>query len=162
MTATAAPTKTTPRTAPAPRATTPCTWLTLTERVRDAGGYRTTENAEHRTRVVLSALGTQVTGEERVALARALPEEAARLIATRPPALRPLPARDFVEAIASHLDNATPATARWDTSTVLTVLATLLPPPLLTNILTRLPRGYALLFGRAELSADHSLAHRAG
>ncbi|MFC8712108.1 DUF2267 domain-containing protein [Streptomyces sp. NPDC057197] len=166
MTATAAPTKTTPRTTPrtaaARCATAPCTWLTLTERVRNAGGYRTAAEAEHRTRVVLSALGSQVTGEERVSLAHALPEEAAGLIAAQIPALHPLPARDFVESVASRLDNATTATARWDTSTVLTVLADLLPPPLLTNVLTQLPRGYALLFGRAELSADRPLAHRTG
>ncbi|MFB7594894.1 DUF2267 domain-containing protein [Streptomyces sp. NPDC056160] len=158
MTATAAPTRKTTST-PANFPSTDTTWLTLTERVREAGGYRTRAEAEHITRTVLSVLGTHVTGDERVALARALPEEAARVLASQIPALRPLPAPDFVEAVASRLDNSTPATARWDTGTVLTVLADLLPPPVLTDVLTHLPTGYALLFGRAELGGPRR-AHR--
>ncbi|RPK43120.1 hypothetical protein EES37_17650 [Streptomyces sp. ADI91-18] len=46
---------------------------------------------------------------------------------------------------------ATPATARWDTGAVLTVVARLAGPDLLARILRRLPDGYALLFGQAEL-----------
>lgn len=45
----------------------------------------------------------------------------------------------------------TPATARWDTGAVLATVADLAGPDLLDRILTQLPSGYALLFGRAEL-----------
>ena len=54
-------------------------WTDLAEAVQDAGQYVSTAEAEHVLRVVLSALGDHVTGEERVDLARALPEEAARI-----------------------------------------------------------------------------------
>ncbi|MEU5089670.1 DUF2267 domain-containing protein [Streptomyces sp. NPDC021356] len=157
MTATAAPTRKTIST-PANSPSTDTTWHALTERVREAGGYRTRAEAEHITRTVLSALGTHVTGDERVALARALPEEAARVIAAQIPVVRPLTAREFVESVASRIDGSTPATARWDTGTVLTVLAAHLPPSVLTDVLTHLPAGYALLFGRVELGG----ARRAG
>nr|BFD84605.1 hypothetical protein StreXyl84_40060 [Streptomyces sp. Xyl84] len=162
MTAPAAPIRTLTTPTEADSATTSRTWQTLTDRVREAGGYTTRAQAERVTRTVLSALGTHVTGDERVALARALPEEAARVIAAQIPVVRPLTAREFVESVASRLDNSTPATARWDTGTVLTVLADLLPPPVLTDVLAQLPPGYALLFGRAELRGPRPPAPRRG
>lgn len=47
---------------------------------------------------------------------------------------------------------AAPATVRWDTGAVLTAIGGLAGPSLLDRLLTRLPPGYALLFGRAELT----------
>ncbi|KJY17238.1 hypothetical protein VR43_30815, partial [Streptomyces sp. NRRL S-104] len=44
-----------------------------------------------------------------------------------------------------------PAVARWDTGAVLAVVARLAGPGLLARILHRLPDGYALLFGQAQL-----------
>ncbi|MFJ9742780.1 DUF2267 domain-containing protein [Streptomyces sp. NPDC101166] len=124
----------------------------MIEAVREAGGYPTTAEAEHITSVVLSALGGQITGDERVALAHALPRRAAALIASRPPAPRPLPARDFVDSLTEHLQGATPATARWHAGSVLSALPPLLGTPLATRLLAQLPSGYALLFGKAELT----------
>ncbi|MFE2275645.1 DUF2267 domain-containing protein, partial [Streptomyces lavendulae] len=46
---------------------------------------------------------------------------------------------------------ATPAVARWDTGAVLAIVTRLAGPDLLARILRRLPDGYALLFGQAEL-----------
>lgn len=126
-------------------------WRELTEKVRDAGQYATRAEAERITRIVLSALGGHVTGEERVDLAQTLPREAARLIASQIPVTRPLTAPEFVETAAARIEGATPATARWDVSSVLSVLADMLDPNLLDRILAQLPPGYALLFGRAEL-----------
>ncbi|MFI0190202.1 DUF2267 domain-containing protein [Streptomyces sp. NPDC017082] len=128
-------------------------WLELTEAVREAGQYPTRAEAERITRTVLAALGGHVTGEERVSLAQALPREAGRVIASQIPAVHPLTAREFVESVATRLEDATPATARWDVSSVLGVLSTHLGETLTTRILTQLPPGYALLFGRAELAA---------
>ncbi|WP_316743186.1 DUF2267 domain-containing protein [Streptomyces sp. MK7] len=127
-------------------------WEELTEKVREAGQYATRPEAERVTRIVLSVLGGHVTGEERVDLAQALPREAAQVIASQIPATRPLTAPEFVEAAAARIEGSTPATARWDVSSVLSVLADTLDPNLLNRILTQLPPGYALLFGRADLS----------
>ncbi len=48
--------------------------------------------------------------------------------------------------------NTTLATARWDASCVLTALADLVGEDLTARLLDYLPRGYALLFGRADLT----------
>ncbi|MBL1080430.1 DUF2267 domain-containing protein [Streptomyces actinomycinicus] len=130
-------------------------WLKLTEAVRDAGRYPTRAEAERVTRIVLSALGGHVTGDERVALAQALPREAGRVIASQIPATHPLTAREFVESVATRIEGSTPATARWDVSSVLSVLSTYVGEPLTSRVLAQLPPGYALLFGRADLAAHH-------
>ncbi|MBV2354425.1 DUF2267 domain-containing protein [Streptomyces sp. J2-1] len=141
-------------TTPHPRLAAPALgWPELTEAVREAGRYETAPEAEQITRTVLSALGTQVTGEERVSLAQSLPHEAALLIAAEIPSTTPLTAREFVESVAARLPDTTPATARWHTTSVLTTLSTHLPTPLTAALLTQLPSGYAFLFGRAELAA---------
>ena len=128
------------------------TFRELLVAVAVAGGYETDAEAEEVTRAVLAALGAHVTGEERVALARSLPEEAARTIADEIPLEQPLDAPGFAAAVAARLPGATPATARWHIGSVLTVIGNVVGDDLVTRILSRLPRGYALLFGRAELT----------
>ncbi|MGW1954217.1 DUF2267 domain-containing protein [Streptomyces sp. NPDC001920] len=132
------------RSAPRPR------WSRLIEDVRRSGRYPTTEQAERVTRTVLSALGALVIGEERVELAGALPEEAARVIASQIPATRPVTAAEFVDSIAAHSEGATPHTARWDAGSVLGVLTNLVGEDLSDRVLRELPPGYASFFGRAE------------
>ncbi|MEU2269955.1 DUF2267 domain-containing protein [Streptomyces olindensis] len=127
-------------------------WTELVEAVRESGQYTTRSEAERVTRIVLSALGGHVIGDERVDLARALPEEAARVIAGQIPVTRRLTAAEFVESVAARIEGATPATARWDVSSVLSVLPRLIGDDLVTRVLAQLPAGYALLFGRADLS----------
>ncbi|MFF8399196.1 DUF2267 domain-containing protein [Streptomyces sp. NPDC016172] len=127
-------------------------WPQLIDAVRETGLYPTRTKAEQVTRTVLAALGTHVTGDERVDLARALPEEAARLIAAQIPATHRLTAVQFVDSVASRSPGATPATARWDVSSVLSALPPLIGDDLVTRILAQLPAGYALLFGRADLT----------
>ncbi|MFJ8093960.1 DUF2267 domain-containing protein [Streptomyces griseofuscus] len=134
---------------PAPRTT----WEALTEAVRETGGYPARAQAEHLTRLVLPALGTHLTGDERVALAQSLPPEAGHLIASQIPLPHPLTAREFVDLVSTQLPDSTPATARWDVSSVLTAISTTIGPALTDQVLSQLPRGYALLFGRAELAA---------
>lgn len=154
MIATTAPVETTRRGTSAARGAEAAEhrrWEELAEKVREAGQYATRSEAERVTRIVLSALGGHVTGEERVDLARTLPREAAQVIASQIPVTRPLTAPEFVEAAAARIEGSTPATARWDVSSVLSVLADMLAPNLLNRILAQLPPGYALLFGRAEL-----------
>ncbi|MFC8142223.1 DUF2267 domain-containing protein [Streptomyces paradoxus] len=127
-------------------------WPQLIEAVRETGLYPTRTKAEQVTRTVLAALGTHVTGDERVDLARALPGEAARLIAAQIPATHRLTAARFVDEVASRTPGATSATARWDVSSVLSTLPPLIGDDLVTRILAQLPAGYALLFGRADLT----------
>jgi len=74
------------------------------------------------------------------------------VIASQIPATRPLTAAEFVESVAARIEGSTPATARWDASSVLGVLPSLVGEDLITRIIGQLPQGYALLFGRAELT----------
>ncbi|MFE9096369.1 DUF2267 domain-containing protein [Streptomyces sp. NPDC007264] len=124
----------------------------MIEAVKESGQYTTTREAERITRIVLSALGGHVIGDERVELVRRLPEEAAHLIASQIPVTRPLTAPEFVDAAAARIEGSTPATARWDVGAVLCTLPGLVGDDLTDRILRHLPSGYALLFGKAELT----------
>lgn len=126
-------------------------WDDLVAKVREAGLYPTQEQAERVTRAVLAALGEHVVGDERVDLARALPDEAARIVAAQVPAHEVPAAAEFVGELSRRLPNATHATARWDTTSVLGVLPELIGDDLTHRLLAQLPSGYALLFGQAEL-----------
>ncbi|WP_435865503.1 DUF2267 domain-containing protein [Streptomyces spectabilis] len=127
------------------------TYEQMLEKVRYEGAYPTRDRAEEAVRLVLAGLGRQLTGDERVELAARLPLEAARVLTEQIPATQPLTGWAFVQDLASRT-GATLATTRWDTGSVLCAVATLAGPDLLTRILHQLPSGYALLFGRAELS----------
>jgi uncharacterized protein (DUF2267 family) len=127
------------------------TFHQMLERIRYEGAYPTRERAEDVTRAVLAALGRQLTGDERVELAACLPVEAALDLTGQLPAPQPLTGWGFVKDLAART-GATPATARWDTGAVLTVVGHLAGPSLMDRILAQLPSGYALLFGRAELT----------
>ncbi|MFE0347984.1 DUF2267 domain-containing protein [Streptomyces griseoluteus] len=122
----------------------------FTEAVREVGRYRSTAEAEAVTHTVLLALSAHLPATERAELTPLLPTEAT---VSAPLAPRPLTAREFVESVALHIENATPATARWHVTSVLTALAQQLGIAHTTRLLSQLPSGYALLFGRAELVA---------
>ncbi|MFE7759072.1 DUF2267 domain-containing protein [Streptomyces sp. NPDC057418] len=122
----------------------------MLERIRYEGAYPTRERAETVTRAVLSSLGRQLTGDARVDLAARLPAQAARIFTVQTPDPSPLTGWRFVKDLVA-LTGGTPATARWDTQTVLATVGHLAGPDLLDRILAQLPPGYALLFGRAEL-----------
>ncbi|MGW5114224.1 DUF2267 domain-containing protein [Streptomyces noursei] len=126
------------------------TFPTLVEKVRRDGGYATTDGARDVTLTVLAALGRQLTGDERVALAGTLPFEAAVAFAGEVPATRQLAGGEFIGELADRTGN-TSAVARWQVGVVFSVVAELAGPALMLDILHHLPDGYALLFGRAEL-----------
>ncbi len=127
------------------------TYEQILEKVRYEGAYPTRERAEEAVRLVLAGLGRQLTGDERVELAARLPFEAARVLTAQIPGTQPLTGWAFVKDLAART-GATLGTTRWDTGSVLCVVAALAGPDLLTDILRQLPSGYALLFGRAELT----------
>ncbi|MFI9187081.1 DUF2267 domain-containing protein [Streptomyces goshikiensis] len=136
-----------------PRANASATAMTfdrMLERVRYEGAYPTRERAAEAVHHVLAALGRQLTGDERVDLAQCLPVEAALTLTAQIPDTRHHTGWGFVKDLAART-GATPATARWDTGAVLATVARLAGPDLLARILRRLPDGYALLFGQAEL-----------
>ncbi|MCY0961356.1 DUF2267 domain-containing protein [Streptomyces sp. H27-H5] len=122
----------------------------MLERVRYEGAYPTRERAEEAVRAVLTALGRQITGDERVDLAHRLPTEAALTLTASAPDAEQLTGWGFVKDLATRTGG-TPAVARWDTGAVLAAVASLAGPDLLARILHRLPEGYALLFGQAQL-----------
>ncbi|GHD82806.1 DUF2267 domain-containing protein [Streptomyces goshikiensis] len=130
--------------------TTAMTFDRMLERVRYEGAYPTRERAAEAVHHVLAALGRQLTGDERADLAQCLPVEAALTLTAQIPDTRHLTGWGFVKDLAART-GATPATARWDTGAVLATVARLAGPDLLARILRRLPDGYALLFGQAEL-----------
>lgn len=128
------------------------TFEQVLEKVRYEGAYPTRAQAEEVVRAVLAAFGRQLTGDEREELVARLPHEAAISFASEVPATEPLTGRDFVKDLAARTAGTT-ATTRWNTSTVLRVVAQLAGEELIRRIIAQLPPGYALLFGRAELTA---------
>ncbi|MDX3242580.1 DUF2267 domain-containing protein [Streptomyces sp. ME18-1-4] len=127
------------------------TFEQMLEQVRYEGAYATRAQAEQAVRVVLAAFGRTLTGDERVELAARLPHEAAVILSSQIPATEALTGWGFVKDLATRTGG-TPATTRWDTGTVLRIVAHLAGEELLDRILAQLPSGYALLFGRAELT----------
>ncbi|MFJ9845319.1 DUF2267 domain-containing protein [Kitasatospora sp. NPDC101155] len=121
----------------------------LLQQVRTSGRYPSDEEAERVLTAVLALLGSQLTGDERCDLAAALPERARAVLAAQMPLPHPVTAPAFVETLAHTLGTSLTA-ARWDASSVLT---TLTDDHLTDRLLAHLPRGYALLFGRADLAA---------
>ncbi|MEJ8645652.1 DUF2267 domain-containing protein [Streptomyces sp. MS1.HAVA.3] len=136
---------------------TAVTFDQMLERVRYEGAYPTRERAEEAVHHVLAALGRQVTRDERVDLAQRLPVEAALSLTASVPDSAQLTGWGFVKDLAARTGG-TPATARWDTGAVLAVVTRLAGPDLLARILDRLPGGYALLFGQAELRQPQAAA----
>jgi uncharacterized protein (DUF2267 family) len=127
------------------------TFAQMLEQVRYNGAYPTRERAEVVVAAVLAALGRRVTGEERVELAARLPREAAQIFAAQVPATDSMTGWSFVRDLAARTGG-TLATTRWDVGSVLGVVARIAGPDLLDRILGGLPSGYAILFGRAELT----------
>ncbi|MFG2603087.1 DUF2267 domain-containing protein [Streptomyces sp. NPDC048514] len=123
----------------------------MLEKVRYDGAYPTREKAEEVVRLVLAGLGRQLTGDERVELAPRLPLEAARILTAQIPDTQPLTGPAFVKDLAART-GASLATTRWDTGTVFSAVAAYAGPDLITRILHKLPSGYSLLFGRAQLT----------
>ena len=126
------------------------TFEQMLEHVPYEGAYPSRERAAESVHHVLAALGRRLTGEERIDLAQCLPIEAALTLTAQIPDTEHLTGWGFVKDLAART-GATPATARWDTGAVLAVVTSLAGPDLLARILHRLPDGYALLFGHAEL-----------
>jgi uncharacterized protein (DUF2267 family) len=121
--------------------------------VRDRGEYVSQAEAERASRTVLSALAARLAGGEAKDLAAQLPPELqpAILDAERPGGPWAAGEQEFLTRLAEEL-GATPETARWDASAVLSTLAEAVSGGELNQLLTQLPAGYAPLFGRPDLA----------
>ncbi|MGW5336409.1 DUF2267 domain-containing protein [Streptomyces bauhiniae] len=126
-------------------------WTDLIEAVRETGRYSTTAEAEQVTRIVLSGFGGMLRGDSRAAFTQALPPEAGEALSSPTSEIFQPTAREFVESMATRIEGATPATARWHVSSVLNVLAEQAGTSPTARLISQLPPGYALLFGLAEL-----------
>lgn len=120
-------------------------------KVRDRGEYADRAEAERVTQLVLTVLAQRLDANEAADLAAQLPRPAGAVLTEGPgPAVR-LGVHDFLGRVATGT-GATERTAQWDASAVLSTVAETISGGELNDVLTQLPSGYAMLFGRPGLS----------
>ncbi len=132
----------------APR-TASTTYEGMLERIRYDGAYPTREHAERVVTTVLTAFGPLLPGTGRARLAARLPAEGAAHLMSGATSAEPPTGWDFVKDLADRTGHSR-ATTRWDVGTVLLAIRRIVGEPLTTDVLTALPAGWSLLFGRAE------------
>lgn len=120
-------------------------------RVRERGEYADTREAEDVTRAVLGLLAQRLDPGEAGDLAAQLPAQAAATLTATPGPVETFGVHEFLDRVAAAT-HASEATARWDASAVLTTVAEAVSGGELNDVLTQLPSGYAVLFGKATLS----------
>lgn len=119
-------------------------------KVRERGEYADRAETEHVTHTVLATLGERLGGEEAKDLAAQLPGDLADALPSAGTG-QGYGEEEFLRRVAEQL-GASPETARWDASAVLTTVAEAVTGGQLNQVLSRLPSGYAELFGKSELS----------
>jgi uncharacterized protein (DUF2267 family) len=123
----------------------------LLARIRKAGEYKDNDEAERVLRGVLRVLGQRLDEGEAKDLAAQLPQPAqSPLLAMAGPA-ESFGVEEFLRRVAATTGG-TPESARWDASAVLTTIAEAISGGELNDVLTQLPAGYAVLFGKPDLS----------
>ncbi len=128
------------------------TFELMIEKVRYEGAHSTRQQAEEVVHAVLAAFGRQLTGDERAELMACLPPPAAAILTSEGPSTEPLTCWSFLKDLASRTGG-TAATTRWNAGTVLRVVSHLAGEELTHRIISQLPPGYALLFGRTHVAA---------
>lgn len=121
--------------------------------VRERGSYDDQTEAEKVTRAVLGVLSGRLPGGESAHLAAQLP---AGLQDAMPDGDAPAASYgvdEFVSRVATELDT-TPEIGRWDASAVLTTVVESVTGGQLNQVLSVLPSGYAVLFGKPDLADD--------
>jgi uncharacterized protein (DUF2267 family) len=121
-------------------------------RVRERGEYTDTAEAERVTHLVLGILAQRLHPDEAEDLAAQLPGPlAATLISAGQGGAGRFGAEAFLARVATGA-GATARTAEWDASAVLCTVTEAVSGGELNDVLTQLPSGYAVLFGRPGLS----------
>jgi uncharacterized protein (DUF2267 family) len=120
-------------------------------RVRERGEYGDREEAERITRAVLGLIAKRLNPGEAKDLASQLPVEAAIVVVSEPGPAEKFGVQEFLRQVAAAT-GATERTAQWDASAVLSTVAQAVSGGELNDVLSELPSGYAVLFGKPALS----------
>jgi uncharacterized protein (DUF2267 family) len=120
-------------------------------KVQERGEYADREEAERVTRLVLGVLAERLNPDEADDLAAQLPPAVATALTTGPHVPVAFGVHEFLGRVAAGA-GATERTAEWDSSAVLCTVAEAVTGGEVNDVLTQLPSGYAVLFGRPGLS----------
>ncbi|MEU6094956.1 DUF2267 domain-containing protein [Streptomyces sp. NPDC047079] len=121
-------------------------------RVRERGEYNSQDEAAKSTEVVLSVLAQRITPGEVDDLASQLPGPLGQTLAgAKQQQAESFGIEEFYRRVAERI-GARPRTAEWDASAVLTTVADTVSGGELNQIISQLPSGYAVLFGKADLA----------
>lgn len=121
-------------------------------KVRERGEYASRLEAEQITRCVLEVFKTRLPQGTVEHLAAQLPSPLDELLLKRGAvATETFGIEEFCRRVAD-LTDAQPRTAVWDASAVLTTLADAVSGGEINKIISQLPSGYAVLFGKSALS----------
>lgn len=122
-------------------------------KVRERGAYADQTESERVTRAVLGVLADRLGAQEAADVAAQLPDGVREaMLGTDTPGGLSVGLEEFLERVATALGTSSTETAKWDASAVLTTLAEAISGGELNQMLSRLPSGYALLFGKPELA----------
>jgi uncharacterized protein (DUF2267 family) len=119
--------------------------------VRERGEYADRQEAESTAQVVLRVLADRLTAEEAGDLAAQLPDEAAGTLTGNAGQPETFSVHEFLRRVA-QATGATERTAQWDASAVLSTVADGISGGEINDVLTQLPSGYAVLFGKSAVS----------
>ena len=121
-------------------------------RVRERGEYADQDEARQIAEQVLSVLAQRISPGEVEDLASQLPEPLGRAVSgARQQQPESFGIEEFCRRVAQRT-GARPRTAQWDASAVLTTVADAVSGGETNQVLSQLPSGYAVLFGKADLA----------
>ena len=120
-------------------------------KVQERGEYAHRSEAERAVESVLQLIGERLPGAECRHLASQLPAELKPLLLRAQVPAQTMGAEQFVDRL-SALTGASRESAKWDASAVLTTLAEAITGGQLNQVLSELPSGYAVYFGKPELA----------
>ncbi|MGA5799067.1 DUF2267 domain-containing protein [Streptomyces cellulosae] len=122
-------------------------------RVRELGEYMSQDEAAAVTEAVLTVLAQRINPGEADDLASQLPEPLGqKLTEAKAQQAENFGIEEFNRRVAERV-GARPRTAEWDASAVLTTRAEAVSGGELNQILSQLPSGYAVLFGKPDLTS---------
>jgi uncharacterized protein (DUF2267 family) len=120
-------------------------------KVRERGEYADAQEAEQVTRAVLATLARRLDPGEAADLAAQLPRQLAGAVPTDHDRPETFGVQEFLRRVAAAT-GATERTAEWDAGAVLCTVAEAVSGGELNDVLTQLPSGFAVLFGKPSLS----------
>ncbi|MEV0694740.1 DUF2267 domain-containing protein [Streptomyces sp. NPDC050388] len=120
-------------------------------RVRERGEYTDQDEAATITEAVLGVLAQRISPGEVDDLASQLPGPLGQMLADTKQQPERFGIEEFYRRVAERI-GARPRTAEWDASAVLTAVADTVSGGELNQIISQLPSGYALLFGKPDLA----------